>query len=93
MSGGGRPIKGKIGPQETKSRYSGGKITEVCQNEVEQLNKMAKNLEIELRQTETKIFDFQSNIEQQDRQIEELNSIIKQYSLRINVSYSNSNNK
>lgn len=92
MSGGGKPIKGKIGPQETKSRYAGGNTSQVSQNEVEKLDKIAKNLEIELRETQSKIFDFQTNIEQHARQIEELNSIIKQCSLRINVSYLYLNN-
>lgn len=87
MSGGGRPIKGKIGPQETKSRYAGSNTSQVSQNEVEKLDKIVKDLEVKLMETQSKIFDYQTNIEQHRREIEELNLIVKQCSSRINVNY------
>jgi len=86
MSGGGRPIKGKIGPQEIRSRYATGNSSLVSQNEVENLDKTAKDLEIKLRETQSNIFDFQANIDQNLRQIEDLNIIVKECSSRINVS-------
>jgi len=86
MSGGGRPIKGKIGPQEIRSRYATGNSSLVSQNEVENLDKTAKNLEIKLRETQSNIFDFQANIDQNHRQIEDLNIIVKECSSRINAS-------
>lgn len=85
MSGGGRAIKGKIGPQET-SRYAGGNVSQVSQNEVESLDKIGKDLEVKLRETQSNIYDFQANIEKNHRRIEELNIIVKQCSSRINVS-------
>lgn len=87
MSGGGRAIKGKIGPQETTSRYAGGNASQVSQNEVESLDKISKDLEVKLRETQSNIFDFQAKIEKNYRQIEELNLVVKQCSSRINVSY------
>lgn len=86
MSGGGRPIKGKIGPQEIRSRYATGNSSLVSQNEVENLDKTAKDLEIKLRETQSNIFDFQANIDQNLRQIEDLNIIVKECSSRINAS-------
>ncbi|XP_025198777.1 structural maintenance of chromosomes protein 4 [Melanaphis sacchari] len=85
MSGGGRPIKGKIGPQEIRSRYVTGNSSVVSQNEVENLDKIAKDLEIKLRETQSDIFDFQTNIDQNLRQIEDLNIIVKECSSRINA--------
>lgn len=85
MSGGGRPIKGKIGPQETKSRFAGGNISQVSQNDVEKLDKIAKELEDKLRKTQSCIFELHSTIDQHQRQIEELNIIIRQCSSRINA--------
>ncbi|XP_022172388.1 structural maintenance of chromosomes protein 4 [Myzus persicae] len=85
MSGGGRPIKGKIGPQEIRSRYATGNSSLVSQNEVENLDKTAKDLEIKLRETQSNIFDFQANIDQNLRQIEDLNIIVKECSSRINA--------
>ncbi|KAL4119341.1 hypothetical protein QTP88_012159 [Uroleucon formosanum] len=85
MSGGGRPIKGKIGPQETRSRYATGNSSLVSQNEVENLDKTAKDLEIKLRETQSNIFDFQATIDQNLRQIEDLNIIVKECSSRINA--------
>lgn len=92
MSGGGRPIKGKIGPQETMSKCVGNNASLVSRNEVEKLDKIAKDLEVKLMETQSKIFDFQSNINQHRRQIEELNIIVRQCSSRINVSCLNINN-
>uniref|UniRef100_A0A2S2P266 Structural maintenance of chromosomes protein n=1 Tax=Schizaphis graminum TaxID=13262 RepID=A0A2S2P266_SCHGA len=85
MSGGGRPIKGKIGPQEIKSKYVSGNSSIVSQNEVEKLDKIAKDLEIKLRETQSNIFDFQANIDQNLRLIEDLNMIVKECSSRINA--------
>lgn len=85
MSGGGRPIKGKIGPQEKRSRYATGNSSLVSQNEVENLDKTAKDLEIKLRETQSNIFDFQANIDQNLRKIEDLNIIVKECSSRINA--------
>lgn len=87
MSGGGRPIKGKIGPQETKSRYAGRNSSLVSQNDVEKLYKTINDLEDKLKETQSKIFDFQTSIKQHHNEIEELDIIIKSYSLRIDVSY------
>lgn len=87
MSGGGRPIKGKIGPQETRSKYAGGNTSQVSQNEVEKLDKTAKELELKLRTTQSNIFDLQSNVEQHRRQIQDLNIIIRECLSHINVSY------
>lgn len=87
MSGGGRPIKGKIGPQETTSRCaSENTTTQVSRNEVETLDKNEKDLEIKLEETQSNIYNFQTTIEQHHRQIEELHMIVKQCSSRINVS-------
>lgn len=86
MSGGGRPIKGKIGPQETRSKFAGGNTSQVSQSEVEKLDKISKDLEVKLRETQSNIFDFQADIEQHQRQIVELNVIVRQCSSRINVS-------
>lgn len=86
MSGGGRAIKGKIGPQETTSRYAGGNTSQVSRNEVETLDKIGKELEVKLRETQSNIFDLQANIVKNHKQIEELNTIVKQCSARINVS-------
>lgn len=85
MSGGGRPIKGKIGPQEIRSKYVSGNSSVVSQNEVENLDKIAKDLEIKLRETQCNIFDFQANIDQNLRQIEDLNITVKECSSRINA--------
>lgn len=87
MSGGGRPIKGKIGPKENKSRYAGGNTYQVSQNELEKLDKIARDLEDKLRDTRSNIFDFQTSVDQHHRQIEELNMIIRQCSSHINVSF------
>jgi len=84
MSGGGKTIKGKIGPQETKSSYAGGNTSLVSKNEVEKLDKMARDLEVNLKETQSNIFDFQTSIEQHHRQIGELNIIIRQCSSRMN---------
>ncbi|KAE9542882.1 hypothetical protein AGLY_002793 [Aphis glycines] len=89
MSGGGRPIKGKIGPQEIRSKYVSGNSSVVSQNEVENLDKIAKDLEIKLRETQSNIFDFQANIDQNLRQIENLNMIVKECSSRINAKKEN----
>lgn len=87
MSGGGRPIKGKIGPRETRTRHAGGNTSLVSKSEVEKLDKISKDLEIKLRETQSNIYDFEADIEKHRRQIEELNIIVRQCSLRINVSY------
>jgi len=87
MSGGGKPIKGKIGPKENKSKYAGGNTSQVSQNELEKLEKIASDLEVKLRDTQSNIFDFQTSIDQHHRNIGELNMIIRQCSSRINVSF------
>lgn len=89
MSGGGRPIKGKIGPQETRSKYAGGNTSQVSQNEVEKLDKIAKDLEVQLMDTQSNIFDIESNIEKHRKHIEESNKIIRHCLSRINVGYLN----
>jgi len=89
MSGGGKPIKGKIGPQETRSRYAGGNTSQVSQKEVEKLDKIVKDLEAKLRETQSNIYDFQSSIENHHTQIKELNMVIKECLSRISVSYLN----
>lgn len=86
MSGGGRPIKGKIGPQETKSKYAGGNTSQVTHNEVERLDKTAKELEVKLKDTQSNIYDLQNNVEQHRRKIEELNILIRGCLSCINVS-------
>lgn len=91
MSGGGRPIKGKIGPQETRSRYAGGNTSQVSQNEVEKLDKIAKDLEVQLTDTQSHIYDIEAAIEKHRKHIEESNKIIRQCLSRINVSYLNPN--
>lgn len=85
MSGGGRPNKGKIGPQETKSRFAGGNTQLVSQNEVDKLDKAIQDLEVKLQQTQSKIFDLQVNVQNHHRQIDELNKIVRQCSSRMNV--------
>lgn len=85
MSGGGRPNKGKIGPQETKSRLAGGNTHLVSQNEVEKLDKAIEDLEGNLRETQSKIFDLQVNVQNYHRQIDEFNKVVKQCSSRLNV--------
>lgn len=89
MSGGGRPIKGKIGPQETRSKYAGGNTSQVSQNEVEKLDKIAKDLEVQLMDTQSNIFDIEANIEKHRKHIEESNKIIRHCLSRINVGYLN----
>jgi len=59
---------------------------------VENLDKIAKDLEIKLRNKQSNIFDFEATIEQHHKHIEELNMIIRQCLLRINVSYLNISN-
>lgn len=86
MSGGGRPNKGKIGPQETKSKLAGGNTHQISQNEVEKLGKTIQELEIKLRETQSKIFELQVNIQNHHRQIDELNKVVRQCSSRMNVS-------
>lgn len=86
MSGGGRPIKGKIGPQETRSKCANTSAAHVSQSEVEKLDKMAKDLEQKLRDTQSNIFECQTNIEQYHRKIDDLNMIVKQCLSRINVN-------
>lgn len=87
MSGGGRPVKGKIGPQETKVGFAGANTSLVSQNDVEKLDKFAKDLELKLRNTETNIFDVERSIMQHCGRIEELNMIIKLCMKRIKVNY------
>lgn len=86
MSGGGRPIKGKIGPQETRAKY-GNNNSQVSQNDVEKLDKIAKDLEVQLKETQSKIYECQNNIESNRKKInDELSMIVKQCLIRINVS-------
>jgi peptidoglycan hydrolase CwlO-like protein len=87
MSGGGRPNKGKIGPQETKSKLAGGNTHLVSQNDVEKLDKIIQDLEIKLRETQSKIFDLQLNVQNCHGQIDELNKVVRQCSSHINVRY------
>lgn len=85
MSGGGRPIKGKIGPQEIKAKYANN-TSQVSQNDVEKLDKIAKDLEIKLKETQSQIYECQNNIEYNRKRINEFNMIVKQCLIRINVS-------
>ncbi|XP_025424025.1 structural maintenance of chromosomes protein 4 isoform X2 [Sipha flava] len=85
MSGGGRPNKGKIGPQETKSKLAGGNTHLVSQNDVEKLDKIIQDLEIKLRETQSKIFDLQLNVQNYHGQIDELNKVVRQCSSHINA--------
>lgn len=87
MSGGGRPIKGKIGPQETKAKYASGNTFQVNQNEVEKLGKREKDLEVKLSETQSKVLDIEADIRKHCTQIAELNAIIKTCSVAIDVSY------
>lgn len=59
---------------------------------MENLDKIAKDLEFKLRNTQSNIFDFEATIEQHRKHIEELNVIIRQCLSRINVSYLNVSN-
>ncbi|XP_050539980.1 structural maintenance of chromosomes protein 4 isoform X2 [Daktulosphaira vitifoliae] len=84
MSGGGRPIKGKIGPQEIRSKCANTSASQVSQSEVENLDKITKELEQKLRNTQSNIFDCQANMEHYQRKIDDLNMIVKQCLSRIN---------
>lgn len=86
MSGGGKPMKGKIGPQETMSRHAGCNTSQVNEIDVEKLEKRRQYLENELNNIQSNRFSLESEIRQHRLNIDTSNIIIKQCISRINVS-------
>lgn len=87
MSGGGKPMKGKIGPQETMSRQAGCNTSQVDENDVEKLEKRRQYLETEINNIQSNKISLESEIRQHRLNIDANNIIIKQCISRINVSY------
>lgn len=92
MSGGGRPIKGKIGPQDTIVRHAGFNTSQVSEKEVEKLEKHCQYLQDEISNINSSRINLESEIRQHRLNIDANNIIIKQCISRMNVSYLNSNN-